>query len=43
MINSIKDTMTLYNGIKIPGFGFGVWQIPQDATAQCVKEAIKAG
>lgn len=43
MINNMKETMTLYNGVKIPGIGFGVWQIPQDATAQCVKEAIKAG
>ena len=43
MIQSIKDTVTLGNGVKMPGFGFGVWQIPQGVTAESVKMAIKAG
>lgn len=43
MIKNMQDTLTLYNGVKIPGIGFGVWQIPQDVTAKCVKDAIKAG
>ena len=33
----ISDTLTLYNGVKIPGLGFGVWQISPLHTAKCVK------
>lgn len=29
--------------VKIPVLGFGVFQIPQEQTAEAVKEAIKAG
>ena len=43
MIQNINDTVQLYNGVKMPGMGFGVWQIPQGATAECVKLALKAG
>lgn len=43
MINSINETIELLNGVKMPAYAFGVWQIPQGATAQCVKYAIKAG
>ncbi len=43
MINNIQDTFTLANGVKMPGFGFGVWQTPQNVTAECVKQAIKTG
>ena len=43
MIQNVKDTVQLYNGVKMPGMGFGVWQIPQGATAECVKLALKAG
>ena len=43
MIQSIKDTVTLSNGVQMPGLGFGVWQIPQESTAEAVKTAIKAG
>lgn len=28
--------------VKIPVLGFGVFQIPQEQTAEAVKEAIKA-
>lgn len=43
MIKNLSDTISLYNGVKMPGMGFGVWQIPQGATADCVKAALKAG
>lgn len=43
MIQNVNDTVQLYNGVKMPGLGFGVWQIPQGATAECVKLALKAG
>ncbi len=42
-MNQISDNLTLYNGVKIPGMGFGVWQISTLHTAKCVKTAIKAG
>lgn len=42
-MENISDTLTLYNGVKIPGLGFGVWQISPLHTAKCVKMAIKAG
>ena len=42
-MGNISDTLTLYNGVKIPGLGFGVWQISPLHTAKCVKMAIKAG
>ena len=34
---------TLYNGVKIPKIGFGVFQIPPDNTEEAVITAIKAG
>ena len=43
MMRDIKDTVTLSNGVKMPGFGFGVWQITKGDTAESVKMAIKAG
>ena len=33
----------LYNGVKIPMIGFGVYQIPKEDTKRCVLDAIKAG
>ena len=42
-MENISDTLTLYNGVKIPGLGFGVWQISPLHTAKCVKMAIRAG
>ena len=38
----ISDSLTRHDGLKIPGLGFGVWQIPPLHTAECVKTAIKA-
>ena len=42
-MEKISDSLTLHNGLKIPGLGFGVWQISPFHTAKCVKTAIKAG
>ena len=42
-MEKIADSLTLHNGVKIPGLGFGVWQISLFHTAKCVKTAIKAG
>lgn len=43
MINSLNDRVTLNNGTKIPGLGLGVFQIPNEKTAQVVADGIKAG
>lgn len=43
MIQKIEDTVELYNGVKMPGLGFGVWQISERDTAESVKLAIKNG
>ncbi|MDR3178415.1 MAG: aldo/keto reductase [Campylobacteraceae bacterium] len=41
---NIKSTITLNNGVKMPIFGFGVWQIRDgDDALNAVKEAIKTG
>lgn len=41
---SLEDTFTLINGVKIPIFGYGTWQVtdPQEAV-DGVKQAVKAG
>jgi Aldo/keto reductases, related to diketogulonate reductase len=43
MINSLNDKITLNNGTKIPGLGLGVFQIPNEDTAQVVANGIKQG
>lgn len=44
MIHSLKDTMTLNNGVTMPGFGLGVWRVPDgEAVIHSVKWAIQAG
>ncbi len=35
--------LRLNNGVEIPQFGFGVWQVPQDETARTVRAAFDAG
>ncbi|MDR1284935.1 MAG: aldo/keto reductase [Campylobacteraceae bacterium] len=41
---NIKSTITLNNGVKMPIFGFGVWQIKDGSdVANAVREAINAG
>ncbi|WP_027109230.1 aldo/keto reductase [Lacticigenium naphthae] len=43
-MQSITDTFTLANGVKIPVLGYGTWQVtdPNEATTG-VKHAVKAG
>lgn len=43
MINSLNDRITLNNGTKIPGLGLGVFQIPDEETAEVVANGIKQG
>lgn len=43
MIKNLQDTLTLNNGVKMPGFGFGVFQIPDDQTTAAVSNAIQQG
>ena len=44
MINSIKDVTLLNNGVKMPWFGLGVWQVENGSeVASAVKAALKAG
>ncbi|TCK88015.1 diketogulonate reductase-like aldo/keto reductase [Natranaerovirga hydrolytica] len=43
-MNSLTDTFTLHNGVKIPCIGFGTWQTPDGKTAvQSVKDALELG
>ena len=39
----MNEFQELYNGMKLPNIGFGVWQIPKGVAAHCVKLALKAG
>lgn len=43
MINSLSDKVVLNNGVKMPGLGLGVFQIPNDETADVVKKGIING
>lgn len=44
MINHLQDTVTLNNGVKMPGFGLGVYKVEDhDAVVQSVKTAIEYG
>lgn len=43
MINSLQDKVKLANGVEIPGFGLGVFQVPDHETKDAVKEAILNG
>ncbi|WP_164667886.1 aldo/keto reductase [Virgibacillus doumboii] len=44
MINNIQDTVTLNNGVKMPGFGLGVYKVEDgDTVVQSVKAALKHG
>ncbi len=43
MINSIKDTLTLNNGVQMPYFGLGVYLAEGAETASCVVDAVDAG
>lgn len=37
------DYVTLYNGIKMPILGYGVFQVTNDECERCVSDALKAG
>jgi len=43
MISSLQDTVTLNNGVKMPGFGLGTYLIPNEEVAEVVKTSIKNG
>jgi methylglyoxal/glyoxal reductase len=44
MINSIKDTTLLNNGVKMPWLGLGVWKVENgNEVTSAVKMAIQAG
>lgn len=44
MINTLQDTVTLNNGVKMPGFGLGVYKIENgNDVIQSVKAAISHG
>ena len=43
MINSITDTYTLSNGVKIPVLGYGTWKSAPEDTVSGVEYALKAG
>lgn len=43
-LNSLTDTFTLSNGVKIPCIGFGTWQSPDgDVSYNAVMAALEAG
>ena len=39
----LDESYTLSNGVKIPKLGLGVWLIPNEDTAQAVKNAVEIG
>ncbi|WP_216700780.1 aldo/keto reductase [Priestia filamentosa] len=44
MMKNLQDTVTLYNGVKMPGFGLGVFKVEEGKElVEAVKNAIKHG
>jgi diketogulonate reductase-like aldo/keto reductase len=43
MSNAITDTTTLNNGVEMPWFGLGVWQVEGGSTESVVRMALDAG
>ncbi|MBP3475248.1 MAG: aldo/keto reductase [Lachnospiraceae bacterium] len=37
------EYVTLYNGVKMPQLGYGVYQVTQEECERCVLDALKAG
>lgn len=37
------DYVTLYNGVKMPRLGYGVYQVTKDECERCVLDALKVG
>ena len=42
-MNSLKDTYTLINSVKVPCIGFGTWKMPEEVATNSVKCAIENG
>ena len=42
-MNSLKDTYTLINSVKVPCIGFGTWKMPEEVATNSVKYAIENG
>ena len=42
-MNSCQDTLTLYNGVKIPCLGLGTYQSPDAVASAAVKSAMEQG
>jgi len=40
---AMQHTFKLSNGVEMPVLGFGVFQIPPEDTARCVKDALSVG
>ncbi|SFE22029.1 Aldo/keto reductase [Lentibacillus persicus] len=43
MIEHLQDTVTLNNGVKMPGFGLGVYKVEEDVAIDSVKVALNNG
>ncbi|GAB3794416.1 aldo/keto reductase [Virgibacillus kimchii] len=44
MIKHLQDTLTLNNGVKMPGFGLGVYKVKDgDVVYQAVEDALETG
>jgi len=43
MIKDLQDTITLNNGVHMPGFGLGVYKVEQDVAVDAVKAALENG
>lgn len=43
MINSLGETVTLNNSVRMPGFGLGVWHVRGNDVITSVSTALKAG
>jgi len=43
LITHLQDTFTLNNGVKMPGFGLGVYKVEEEVAVGSVKAALKNG
>ncbi|TMN21472.1 aldo/keto reductase [Lentibacillus cibarius] len=43
MISHLQDTVTLNNGVQMPGFGLGVYKVENSVAAASVESALKHG
>ena len=42
-MNSLQDSYTLYNGVRVPCIAFGTWKMPDDVAAAAVCCALQSG